>query len=158
MKTIYLLRHAQTDWNKQGIVQGKQDISINAEGRAEAEKAKQYFETCNVVFDNIYTSTLKRTIQTAEIITGKSSDSFSKEKQLDERALGEWEKQKREVVKKKEQAASLPFNAKWWRKLRRLQTTNNDEFQRHCKRCKRQHNYTCCDSCWLTAHHTQRSV
>jgi broad specificity phosphatase PhoE len=62
-KKIYILRHGQTDFNLQGIVQGSGvDSSLNAMGRAQA---KAFFETySSVPFDKIYTSALKRTKET----------------------------------------------------------------------------------------------
>ncbi|MFN8407116.1 MAG: histidine phosphatase family protein [Sphingobacteriaceae bacterium] len=62
-KTLYIIRHGETDLNKRGIVQGRgMDTDLNAYGYQQAsafyEKYKQ------VPFDKIYTSTLKRTHQT----------------------------------------------------------------------------------------------
>ncbi len=59
-KKIYLIRHGQTDFNLQGIVQGSGvDSSLNAMGRAQAHA---FFEKYKVIrFDKIYTSELKRT-------------------------------------------------------------------------------------------------
>lgn len=62
-KTIYLIRHGQTDFNKQGIAQGSGvDTSLNALGRAQG---RAFFEAYkDVPFDKIYTSALKRTVET----------------------------------------------------------------------------------------------
>ncbi len=61
-KKIYLIRHGQTDFNLQGIVQGSGvDSSLNDMGRAQAHA---FFEKYgSVSFDKIYTSALKRTTQ-----------------------------------------------------------------------------------------------
>ncbi len=63
MKTIYLIRHGETLYNKMGIVQGSGvDADLNAEGEAQA---LAFFEAYrHVKFDKIYTSKLKRTYQT----------------------------------------------------------------------------------------------
>lgn len=59
-KKIYLIRHGQTDFNLKGIVQGSGvDSSLNEKGRAQAEAFFEAYK--HVVFDKIYTSTLKRT-------------------------------------------------------------------------------------------------
>ncbi len=64
-KKIYLIRHGQTDLNKQGIVQGKGiDSSLNDCGRKQAEAFYEAYK--NVAFDKVYTSTLKRAHQTVE--------------------------------------------------------------------------------------------
>jgi broad specificity phosphatase PhoE len=64
-KKIYIIRHGQTDFNLQGIVQGSGvDSSLNAMGRAQAHA---FFETYqSIPFDKIYTSALKRTTETVE--------------------------------------------------------------------------------------------
>jgi probable phosphoglycerate mutase len=56
---IYLVRHGQTDYNLQGIVQGcGVDASINERGRAQA---KAFYDAYRgIPFDRIYTSLLKR--------------------------------------------------------------------------------------------------
>jgi broad specificity phosphatase PhoE len=64
-KKIYLVRHGQTDFNLQGIVQGSGiDSSLNERGRAQAKAFHDAYG--NVKFDKIYTSALKRTVQTVQ--------------------------------------------------------------------------------------------
>jgi broad specificity phosphatase PhoE len=64
-KTIYIVRHGQTDLNKRGIVQGRgMDTNLNDEGR---KQARQFFEAyCDVAFDKIYISALRRTQQSVQ--------------------------------------------------------------------------------------------
>jgi len=61
-KTIYLIRHGQTDYNLQGIIQGQGiDSDLNEKGR---RQAKSFFDKYqHIQFDRVYTSTLKRTQQ-----------------------------------------------------------------------------------------------
>lgn len=62
-KTIYLIRHGQTDYNKLGVAQGSGvDTSLNQLGRAQAQAFYQAYKDVN--FDKIYTSALKRTVET----------------------------------------------------------------------------------------------
>ena len=65
LKKIYLLRHGQTDYNLQGVVQGSGiDAPINATGRAQA---KAFFEAYQEVqFDQLYHSALIRTRQSIQ--------------------------------------------------------------------------------------------
>jgi len=64
-KLIYLIRHGQTDYNKQGIVQGGGiDSDLNEMGR---QQAKAFYDVYNSIhFDKIYTSALKRTHQSVQ--------------------------------------------------------------------------------------------
>lgn len=58
-KKIYLVRHGQTDYNLQNIVQGSGvDTSLNARGRAQAQAFFEAYKS--IPFDKIYTSALKR--------------------------------------------------------------------------------------------------
>lgn len=41
---VYLVRHGQTDWNKETKVQGWTDIKLNKEGLKETKKIGQYFK------------------------------------------------------------------------------------------------------------------
>lgn len=64
-KTIYIIRHGETDLNKLGIVQGRgMDSELNEKGRNQADSFYRAYK--HIPFDKIYTSTLKRTHQTVE--------------------------------------------------------------------------------------------
>lgn len=64
-KTLYIIRHGETDLNKRGVVQGRgMDTDLNDHGREQAEAFYQAYK--DVKFDRIYTSTLKRTHQTVK--------------------------------------------------------------------------------------------
>ncbi|MCS6821620.1 MAG: histidine phosphatase family protein [Microscillaceae bacterium] len=70
MKTLYIIRHGETDFNKQSIVQGSGvDTDINEVGKAQAQAFFEYYQ--HVHFDKIYISTLKRTAQTIEPFLAK---------------------------------------------------------------------------------------
>ena len=64
-RTIYLLRHGQTDFNVRGIVQGSGvDSSLNETGR---RQAAQFFAAYgHVPFDKVYTSALRRTQESVQ--------------------------------------------------------------------------------------------
>jgi len=62
-KTIYIIRHGETDLNRLGIVQGRgMDTELNEKGREQAEAFYRAYK--HIPFDKIYTSTLRRTHQT----------------------------------------------------------------------------------------------
>lgn len=64
-KKIYLIRHGETDYNLKGIVQGSGvDASLNATGRSQAASFYQLYK--DVPFKKIYTSALKRSIESVQ--------------------------------------------------------------------------------------------
>lgn len=64
-KTIYILRHGQTDYNLQGIVQGGGvDTSLNATGQKQAKAFHAAY--AHLPFEVVLTSGLQRTHQTVK--------------------------------------------------------------------------------------------
>lgn len=67
MTRIYLIRHAESIANTQGIYQGQSyDSDLSPLGIKQAERLGQRLQ--NVAFDAMYTSPLKRTAKTAEMV------------------------------------------------------------------------------------------
>lgn len=64
--SLYVVRHGQTDWNKQRLIQGRIDIPLNEEGIRQAKATKQ--KLAPIALDVIYVSPLIRARQTASII------------------------------------------------------------------------------------------
>ncbi len=64
-KTLYIIRHGETDLNRQGIIQGRgMDTDLNELGQQQAAAFFKHHQ--HVPFDAVYTSTLKRTHQTVK--------------------------------------------------------------------------------------------
>ncbi|MES2518279.1 MAG: histidine phosphatase family protein [Bacteroidota bacterium] len=69
-KTIYLIRHGETDFNRQGVVQGSGvDSDLNELGQAQAEAFYKFYG--HISFDKVYTSGLKRTHQSVKNFLAK---------------------------------------------------------------------------------------
>jgi probable phosphoglycerate mutase len=65
VKKIFLIRHGETDYNRTGIVQGSGvNSALNENGYLQAELFYQAYE--NYPFEKVYTSSLRRTIQSVE--------------------------------------------------------------------------------------------
>lgn len=86
---LYIVRHGQTDWNVQDLVQGSTDIELNSTGIKEANQVAEQLK--NIKFSAIYTSPLKRTIDTANIINKHHNLNIIIDKRIIERYFGNFE-------------------------------------------------------------------
>ena len=75
MNYLVLLRHGQSEWNKLNLFTGFKDVELTEEGRAEARKAGQLLKDSDIHFDHLFTSTLKRANDTAELALDESEQS-----------------------------------------------------------------------------------
>ena len=74
MNTIYMIRHGETDANKNFIVQGRMDNPLNQNGIDQAKKTGEYLIKHQEHFDLIVASPLKRAYDTAKVICGILGD------------------------------------------------------------------------------------
>ena len=83
---LYIIRHAETEYNRKGIIQGSEvDSDINDIGESQANSFYEYYKDIN--FDKIYVSDLKRTFQTIRRFTENGS-SYEKLKEFNEISWG----------------------------------------------------------------------
>ncbi|TPW72318.1 histidine phosphatase family protein [Schumannella sp. 10F1B-5-1] len=68
MTTLALIRHGQTDWNLQGLLQGSSDTPLNATGRGQAQDAVAVLRDAGVAWSVVVSSPLARARVTAEIV------------------------------------------------------------------------------------------
>lgn len=68
MHKLVLIRHGQSEWNKENRFTGWKDVDLSEQGRAEAKIAGQLLKAEGFTFDEAYTSVLKRAIRTLDII------------------------------------------------------------------------------------------
>lgn len=64
MIKLVLVRHGESDWNRQNRFTGWTDVDLSEKGRAEAVEAGQVLKAEGFFFDVAYTSVLKRAIRT----------------------------------------------------------------------------------------------
>lgn len=62
---LWLIRHGQTDWNQQGLIQGSSDIELNELGRRQAVRLGDRVR--GTEFTAVWASDLMRARETAEI-------------------------------------------------------------------------------------------
>jgi broad specificity phosphatase PhoE len=85
--TLLLVRHGETDWNREGRWQGLPDTHLNDHGREQARSLA--LQTDGV--DVIYSSDLARARETAEIVAEDLGLEVRLDERLRERSFGEWE-------------------------------------------------------------------
>lgn len=88
MTKLYIVRHGQTDWNVQKLLQGAMDIELNEEGIKQAEELAQKLDLDKI--DICFCSPLKRTKQTASILVGDKIDIIY-DSTIVERGFGDYE-------------------------------------------------------------------
>ena len=85
---IALVRHAETEWNYEGKIQGRKNMELNETGIRQAKKLKT--KLSDLSYDYCYMSPLIRTVQTAIILIGDRVETIP-DKRLVERDFGELE-------------------------------------------------------------------
>lgn len=71
MKRIVLLRHGESEWNKENRFTGWTDVDLTEKGIAEATKAGELLKENGFNFDKAYTSYLKRAVKTLNCVLDK---------------------------------------------------------------------------------------
>ncbi len=64
MPTLVLLRHGESEWNKENRFTGWVDVDLSDKGRQEAKAAGQLLKAHGFTFDRAFSSVLKRAIRT----------------------------------------------------------------------------------------------
>ena len=89
MGLFYLVRHGETEWNAENRICGRSDVPLSEAGRRQAKSLAERLKT--IPFEALYSSPLKRALETARLI----SESVGLEPILDERLVeldyGQWE-------------------------------------------------------------------
>jgi 2,3-bisphosphoglycerate-dependent phosphoglycerate mutase len=69
MYKVVLLRHGESEWNKENRFTGWTDVELSEKGMQEAKKAGRLMKEAGIEFDIAYTSVLKRAIRTMYLAT-----------------------------------------------------------------------------------------
>ena len=72
--TVYLIRHGETEKNRERRLLGRSDVPLNETGIAQSALAREFFTARGVRFDRVYASPLRRAVQTARIVAGAQAD------------------------------------------------------------------------------------
>ncbi len=86
---LYLVRHGQTDWNKERRIQGRADIELNEFGRHLARETGKGL--ADISFAACISSPLVRAVETAGLILGEKDVSVETDTRIMEMDFAEWE-------------------------------------------------------------------
>lgn len=89
MTRLILIRHGETDWNVEGRYQGQADPPLNECGLGQAHHLAE--ELRGVGLNVLYTSPLRRALQTAQILAGTLGLPLQIEPRLMEIHQGDWQ-------------------------------------------------------------------
>ena len=104
---MLLLRHAETDWNRERRFQGGRDVPLSATGRQQAESAARLLAATRL--DAVWSSPLRRARDTAAAIAAPQGLCVREEAAFREMGFGEWEGLTRDEV-----SASFPARYRGW--------------------------------------------
>ena len=86
--TIIIVRHGETDWNREKVFRGRRDVPLNANGRAQAGFAAEALKSRRIAA--AYASPLGRARETAEIILAPHDLKAAVCQELIDLDYGEW--------------------------------------------------------------------
>ncbi len=113
---VLLVRHAETEWNRERRFQGWRDIPLSAAGRAQAECAARLL--AETPLTAVWSSPLARARETAAIIAAPHRLAVQESEAFKEMGFGEWEGLTRDEVRARfpdahRAWAETPAEARW---------------------------------------------
>ncbi|MGI9953225.1 alpha-ribazole phosphatase [Moorellaceae bacterium AZ2] len=104
---LYLIRHAQTEWNNSGRYQGNMDVALSPQGLRQAELVSRRLQEEKL--DAIYASDLSRARETAAVIARPHGLEVIEARALRELDFGLWEGLTHEEIR-----AAFPGELEEW--------------------------------------------
>ena len=89
--TLVLLRHGESEWNTENRYTGWHDVNLAKQGEKEATEAGKFLVDSGIELDQVFTSLLKRAVNSAEIVLSSASQHWvpvTKTWRLNERHYG----------------------------------------------------------------------
>lgn len=93
---IYLTRHGETEWNIEKRLQGRGDSPLTKDGIQRAKELRDRIK--NIDIDVIYSSPIKRALNTANILRGNKNIDIVTDDSLMEMCFGDYEGKKIDIV------------------------------------------------------------
>lgn len=95
---IYLTRHGETEWNIEKRLQGRGDSPLTENGIQRAKELRDRIK--NIDIDVIYSSPIKRALNTANILRGNKNIDIVTDDSLMEMCFGDYEGKKIDIIQK----------------------------------------------------------
>ncbi len=127
---MFLVRHAESTWNRLKKIQGQRDPQLRPYGKKEAKLLAKRFK--GLQFDAVYSSPLKRAQETARVIVGKRVEIECIE-ELTEINLGEWEGRTLNQIRRK---FGESFD-RWAVRPSRIRIPGGEDFKEFKKRVRK---------------------
>jgi broad specificity phosphatase PhoE len=98
MVKIILIRHGETDWNKEQVFRGRIDVPLNQTGLAQAHAVRETL--AEIAIDALYASPLARAFETARVLAEDRNLDITAEEGLSDVDFGLWQGVAKEQVEK----------------------------------------------------------
>lgn len=97
---IFIVRHGESEGNRDNKFRGRKDFPLTEKGRKQAEETGKFLRKYGK-FDVIFTSPLIRAKETATIISNFLSSEVVVEQSIHNIKLGDWEGKSKEEIRRK---------------------------------------------------------
>ncbi len=97
MTAIILIRHGETDWNREQVFRGRIDVALNEVGLTQARAVQESLKETEI--DGIYSSPLSRAFETATIVGENRNVEVRGEEGLIDIDFGAWQGLSHQKVK-----------------------------------------------------------
>lgn len=130
MIKLILIRHPETDWNKQERYMGSADIPLNNKGKKQARIISDYLKKEKVSV--VYSSKLKRALEAANLIAKTHNLKVKEDRRLNEIDFGRLEGMTFEQIQKKHPG----FARKYLSQPQNIKTPGGESFSEFKKRIR----------------------
>lgn len=108
---LFLVRHGQTEANRQGVFCGMTDLPLTEQGVTQAQQVAQWL--AEVPFVQAFSSELWRARHTAEIVLGQRELTVQPDKGFNEMNFGDWEMRHHRDLQQQDADAWADWMADW---------------------------------------------
>ncbi len=97
MTDVVLVRHGETEFNREGVFRGRYDVGLNDAGHRQARSVAEALASPSIAA--VYSSPLSRAVDTARPIADRHGVELRVDEAFHNIDLGEWQGAKKDVVR-----------------------------------------------------------